>query len=264
MHAVCNTHLTARENAPLLSAAQGLRQEMALLDDISSGRALSGVRIWRCEQAIVVPRRLMHKPNFERACARMDAKGWPVIVRETGGDLTPQAPGLINVTLAFRQRRAPGAIHDSYQRLCQPLISCLKALGIDAYCASVDGAFCNGDYNLVVGGRKLAGTAQRWRKMAAGTDADEFAVLAHAVILCQENLSTLWQMGNAFYRSCDMPAFIDPALHVSLAELMPEVGSPGRLHAPGDSLMDLCLQQISEAMQGALTSPPSTRSIAST
>lgn len=225
----------------ILNPMEGLRQELALLERVVQGQQDSGLFLWRCEQSLVVPRSLGRRPAFDHACAALQAQGWPVVVRDTGGDLTPQAPGLINVAIAFRQRREPGAIHASYQRLCQPLIECLKDLGIEAYCASVEGAFCNGDYNLVVAGRKLAGTAQRWRKMAShtGAAADEFAVLAHAVILCDENLPALWQAGNRFYGACDMVDRIDPALHVSLAELLP---------GNTDGLIQQSLQRISNCL----------------
>lgn len=226
----------------ILSPLEGLGKELALLESVVQGERPSGTLLWRCEQALVVPRRLSHRPAFAQASETLEAEGWPVVVRDTGGDLTPQAPGLINVALAFRQRRTPGAIRDSYLRLCQPLIDCLQDAGIDAYCASVQGAFCDGDYNLVVDGRKLAGTAQRWRKMAShtGAAADEFAVLVHAVILCDENLAPLWQAGNRFYAECGMTERIDPALHLSLAELLP--ASPYPLIAHSLHRFGACLQ----------------------
>jgi hypothetical protein len=228
--------------SPALHPEEGLKQELALLERVVQGQQNSGVFLWRCEPCLVVPRSLCRKPGFDQASVAMQAQGWPVVVRDTGGDLTPQAPGLINIAIAFRQRRTPGAIRDSYLRLCQPLIESLAGLGIEAYCASVQGAFCNGDYNLVVEGRKLAGTAQRWRKVAShtGAAADEFAVLAHAVILCDENLAALWTAGNNFYQACDMPDRIDPALHVSLAELLP--GST-------EGLIQQSLQRFSACLQ---------------
>ncbi|NVK39787.1 MAG: lipoate--protein ligase family protein [Oceanospirillaceae bacterium] len=229
----------------ILDPHEGLRREMALLQSVVDGGREAGVLLWRCAPSIVVPRRLTHKPGYNRACKAMGGRGWPVIVRDTGGDLTPQSPGLINVALAFRQRRAEGGIRDSYLKLCNPLIDCLRGLGIETYCASVEGAFCDGDYNLVVDGRKLAGTAQRWRKLSPATGAadDMFAVLAHAVILVDEDLDTLWRVGNAFYRHCGLEARIDERLHVSLAELVPEADSP---------LLDSTLQLFRQCLEQQL------------
>lgn len=135
------------------------------------------------------------------------------------------------MALAFRSRRSKSAIHDSYQTLCRPLIEHLATLGVSARCASVPGAFCDGDYNLVVDGRKLAGTAQRWRRMqpGAGIHEAEFGVLAHAVLLCDEPLQPLWQAANSFYQYCGLPPHVEPQRHVSLAELLPT--PPGALVA---------------------------------
>lgn len=205
----------------VLHPAEGLSREMALLSAVANGSMSAGFLIWRCQQSLVVPRSVARKPQFAFAASRMEADGWPVQLRDTGGDLTPQSPGLINVALAFSRQRAPGAIRDSYQTLCRPLIDYLRACGIAAHCASVDGAFCDGDYNLVVDGRKLAGTAQRWRRMSNG-GADEFAVLAHVVLLCDEPMERLCQAGNRFYQRCALPSHIDDSCHITLAELLPE------------------------------------------
>ncbi|MBY4675022.1 lipoate--protein ligase family protein [Marinobacterium arenosum] len=224
MHALTIEPPTTVTELPLLNAEEGLRREIALLDAVANGEQPAGFLIWRCRQALVVPRSLARKPNFAAVGERLAAQGWPLVLRQTGGDLTPQAPGLINVALVFRQRRCEGAIRDSYLRLCQPLIDALQSLGVQAYCASVQGAFCDGDYNLVVDGRKLAGTAQRWRRLRTASGADEHAVLAQAVILADESLARLWQVGNQFYRLCEMPQRIDAGRHTSLAELLPVAG----------------------------------------
>lgn len=196
---------------------------MALLSAVSRGDIRAGFLIWRCSKSLVVPQRLTRRPQFAMASARMALDGWPVQVRATGGDLTPQSPGLINVALAFRSKRHKGAIEDSYMTLCHPLIGYLAELGITAECASVNGAFCDGDYNLVVEGRKLAGTAQRWRQLDPGISesSNEFAVLSHAVVLCEAELDWLWQAGNTFYHQCGMEASIQGDRHVALSELLP-------------------------------------------
>lgn len=208
----------------IISPAEGLAREMELLSAVSRGEIQAGFLIWRCSRSLVVPQRLTRRPQYAMAAGRMIMDGWPVQVRATGGDLTPQSPGLINVALAFRSKRHKSAINDSYMTLCQPLIDHLADQGIESSCSSVDGAFCDGDYNLVVEGRKLAGTAQRWRQLEPGISekGDEFAVLSHAVILCEEELDWLWQAGNSFYHHCGIDPFIQADRHISLAELLPQ------------------------------------------
>ncbi|MEH6649894.1 MAG: lipoate--protein ligase family protein [Motiliproteus sp.] len=207
----------------LLSPQEGLQQELELLDLVANNCLEYGFRIWRCRRAMVVPTSVSRNLGFELASRVLAEKGWPVIIRKTGGDLVPQSPGLLNVSLVFRQRRRKGSIDASYQALCRPLIAAFKSLGIDAYCASVPGAFCDGDYNLVVDGQKLAGTAQRWRRITASDDGDgDFAVLVHAVILCRDELPELWGITNDFYRHCSIDRYIEYTKHVSVSELLSE------------------------------------------
>jgi len=226
----------------LLSPQEGLRQELELLDRVASNRLQQGCRIWRCERALVVPTSVSRNPGFGRAAQALGERGWPVIVRKTGGDLVPQSPGLLNVSLAFRQRRHKGSIDATYQALCRPLIAAFSSLGIDAYCASVPGAFCDGDYNLVVDGQKLAGTAQRWRRIPS-SDAGDFAVLVHAVILCRDELPELWRITNDFYRHCGIARYIEYTKHVSVSALLSE-SKPSSDHGLIAHLAELISEQI--------------------
>lgn len=238
MYALTSTHTV---NVPVYSAEEGLGREMDLLDAVASGKRQAGFMLWRCQRSLVVPRNLANRPRFASACDRMNERGWPVVVRQTGGDLTPQSPGLLNVAMVFRQQRHTGAIHDSYQQLCAPLIRALDTLGIQAYCNSVQGAFCDGDYNLVVDGKKLAGTAQRWRHLRneVPSRTSDHAVLAQAVILVDEKLTRLWHIGNEFYRACDIDYRIEPQRHIALSEL---------LHNSHGAL----IEQVSDCIQDTL------------
>ncbi|MBR9882705.1 MAG: hypothetical protein GYB21_03225, partial [Oceanospirillales bacterium] len=77
----------------VLPPAEGLAREMALLSSVSSGERRAGFLIWRCSRSLVVPQRLTRRPQYAMAAGRMILDGWPVQVRSTGGDLTPQSPG---------------------------------------------------------------------------------------------------------------------------------------------------------------------------
>ncbi|WP_010322071.1 lipoate--protein ligase family protein [Marinobacterium stanieri] len=227
----------------VLTPAQGLAQEMSLLSAVASGERQEGFLAWRCQQALIVPRRLAHKAEFHLAANRMKVEGWPVHIRSTGGDLTPQAPGLINIAIAYRCKREPGAIEASYRALCDPLIEYLKQQGIQASCGAVAGAFCDGDYNITVAGKKLAGTAQRWRRIT-GLQQGDFAVLAHAVVLCDEPMQRLWNAGNRFYQYCGMEPYIRPECHISMAELLPGEHAAERRFAEIENAYSTCFSRF--------------------
>ncbi len=75
----------------------------------------------------------------------------------------------------------------------------LARFGVASHARAVNGSFCDGRYNLACGegeaARKIVGTAQYWRPLAAGRG---HVVLAHAVILIDADLTAAHQAANAF------------------------------------------------------------------
>ncbi|EOQ81598.1 hypothetical protein K652_06408 [Pseudomonas aeruginosa VRFPA02] len=107
--------------------------------------------------------------GFAPASAAVAERGWPVLLRDTGGEPVPQSPGVLNIALSYAL--GPGdneqtRIETAYLRLCQPICDWLRERGLDAGVGAVAGSFCDGRYNVTLDGRKLAGTAQRWRRCA--------------------------------------------------------------------------------------------------
>ena len=203
--------ITQRGVAALLPAA-GLAAELALLARIARGDAPWGILTWRpTARALVVPRSLARRASFTGAAAASMLRGWPVLVRESGGGIVPLTAGVLVVALAYASSEVK--IEEAYRRLCEPLAAAIGEHGVAVTLGAVPGAFCDGAYNLVAAGRKLAGTAQRWR---AG------AVLAHAVILVDPELPAAIGAVDAFAGEVGVEA---AALdrHVALAELVPGV-----------------------------------------
>jgi len=185
---------------------------MALLAAVAAGRAGPSALLWRAgARALVLPERFARTPPFASAADESARAGWPVFTRKTGGGITPQGPGVLNLALAFRAD--PGrsrAIRASYGVICDPLIEALAGLGIAAAAAPVAGSFCDGDHNLAVGGRKLVGTAQRWRGETC---------LAHALILSDMALTPAVAAVQRLSDALGHGARFDPALHCRLADL---------------------------------------------
>jgi len=227
---------------------EGLAIEQRLLEQVASGQSRFGYAIWRCDQALVVPRSATHKPGFELASRYCESQGWPVVVRSTGGEMTPQTSGFINLSMVVRSNGTKAGIRESYALICQPLIQWLEAMGIHAYCSHVDGAFCDGDFNLVVNGKKIAGTAQRRKRLKVPTSMsqeEDTAILLHAVILCDEGLERIWKISNEFYKACQLPPFIIGDRHICMSDLTEQHGEPFIRKAMSD--LDKVVQQhISE------------------
>ncbi|WP_295557802.1 hypothetical protein [uncultured Hyphomicrobium sp.] len=212
--------LETASHDPLLDFNTAQTLERQLLDAAAARGAGCDWAVWRTHQSLVVPSQTANAANFYVASLDMSLRGWPVYVRDTGGDVTPQSPGVINASAAFVVPRTTDlSIRATYQRFCAPLLEFLGAHGIDAYLSSVPGAFCDGAFNIVVDGLKLAGTAQRWRLVQLRDGRPGVAVLAHAAILADPDIEFSISATNRFYRLCGEEREVDPARHTSLATL---------------------------------------------
>ncbi|MEM9709342.1 MAG: protein ligase [Pseudomonadota bacterium] len=162
-----------------LPASEALAREVELLEAMSKAPGPAQLWFWETDQALVAPWKFRTMPAFGTAKARLEGDGWPIHLRATGGDVTPQGPGVVNVTHVYATE--PGAafsIAEAYGALTRPIVA---ALGPGAGVGWQPGAFCDGAYNVSLNGRKFAGTAMRFRPLKS--DKTRHAVLAHALML---------------------------------------------------------------------------------
>ncbi len=186
-----------------------------LLDMVGSGKTGPCLYINSTPRCLVATVRESRMSNFEAAQQVLAAQGWPVVVRCTGGSCVPQGPGVIN--LAVIHPKVKGwHLEDGYQLLCALLRELLADYGLDATTGEVPGSFCDGSYNLQVGGQKLVGTAQRW----AGGSRDSAAVLAHACLLVDLDLVEATEKINTLYSLCDNPQQFLPHACTSLRDCL--------------------------------------------
>lgn len=163
------------------TAPEGLAAEMDLLGAVAAGSCGAAAFLWAARTPwLVLPERFSRTETYPKAAEACALAGWPVATRRTGGGITPQGPGVLNLALAFRVDPSKSrSIRESYAAICDPLVEGLGALGITSRAQPVAGSFCDGDYNLAVAGRKIVGTAQRWRANTC---------LCHALILTEIDL----------------------------------------------------------------------------
>ncbi len=210
-------------SCPKAAASGGFPTDHVASRAVTSGRALyneHGIVLWQTPQALIVPSGMPRIDGFEAASRASAAAGWPVFERDTGGDLTPQFDGILNLSMAFAVGEGERNIAAAYGRLIAPVLAFLReGLGVDAYASSVRGAFCDGAHNIVIDGRKLAGTAQRWRLMPEREgEANVTRVLGHIAIVCGGNLHGALDAVNAFYASCGIDRRVVRDAHITLQE----------------------------------------------
>lgn len=170
--------------------ADGVSHEAGWLAG-SAALGQPSAHLWTAPVGIVVPRRYTARPGWAAVAA--DARHGEVQVRASGGGLVPQGPGVWNLSLAWP---APGTVPTGteaiYQGLCAALAAALARLGVACSPQAVTGSFCDGRYNLAAQGRKLAGTAQAWRRVQGVP-----MVLTHAVLVVDADPVALTIRANA-------------------------------------------------------------------
>lgn len=181
------------------------------------------VGVWEPPCSLVVPASYQRYERFEALGARFAAAGWPVAVRRSGGGLVPQGPGVLNLSLAWPTAAELGTVMESvYLRLGAVLQQAVAPWGRRAGLQPVEGSFCDGRFNLAIAGRKIAGTAQGWRRLADGRS----LVLAHACLLVAADLPGLVDQANRFeahlgsdrqYRLDTLDNLLPPAVQADAA-----------------------------------------------
>jgi len=196
--------------------AVGLHGESALLAFAASGRAVA--HLWEAPLGLVAPSSYRRYARLAQIQADFARRGVAVELRPSGGGVVPQGPGNLNMSLAFPVSQPIGSLSDAiYQHLCAILQAALAGLGIRAEARAVAGSFCDGRYNLAVGGRKIAGTAQYWRRR----EANGHAVLAHAVLLVDADPAAATGLANAFEAALGSGRTYDPDAVTSVALSLP-------------------------------------------
>lgn len=224
------------------TAADGIAREATLLQE-----AKPSLLVWRAdENALVVPRALARRAGFADAATNAHAAGWAMTTRGSGGGIVPQGPGTLN--LAMVVPCPPGfSTEDGYQLICGALTESLTRFDITSDTGARHGVFCDGDWNILVGGRKLAGTAQRW----SGSSHSRVALI-HAMILMDTPDPGLWPVMQQLHEIALPQAPIPQAqAHVALHGLMPETMAtssfPGALIRAAEDRLTTVTRQKREA-----------------
>jgi lipoate-protein ligase A len=215
----------------------GLKAEQDLLASVCAGDADYGLLFWRpSDHALVMPRRLSRLEGFTEASETLADLGWPVLLRESGGEPVPQSPATVNVAVVYVQPQSDldrDRIENAYMRLCQPMLDVLTDLGGTASLGEVDGAFCDGRFNVNLDDRKTVGTAQRWRQSQGGRRP---VVLAHGAMLLDNERVDMVNAVNRFNQMCELEQRCRAQSHIALHELF---AAPDFLDRLGERYADM-------------------------
>lgn len=210
---------------PADPTAQGARYDEFLI--AAAAREGPSACIWEAAPSLVVPRTYQRFEHFAAVNEHFANAGWPVIVRHSGGGIVPQGPGIANISLAYAVQGKPLNHSDrAYRLLCDIISRALRPFGIAAHPQAVEGSFCDGRYNLAVGtgaqARKIAGTAQLWRRRPGSTDPDSQIVLAHALLLVDVDTDAVTAIANRYEAALGSDKRYDSRRVTSIRQVLAE------------------------------------------
>ncbi len=195
-----------------------LKQDDDNLFSLRAGHAVPNLRLWIATPSVIVSKRESELPHFEMAASTLQARGWPIFIRSTGGTICPLGPGVLNLSYVNRFKFTDRFSADaSYSWFCSKLLQSISDFGAVGKIGSVPDCYCDGRYNIVVSGKKLIGTSQRCVPMSK--DYKDVALLMHATILVSANKQRLCNVVNSFNALTEQEAVVSENALINLIEI---------------------------------------------
>ncbi|UHA76002.1 lipoate--protein ligase family protein [Paenibacillus sp. 481] len=118
--------------------------------------------LWRHPRAFSMGLRDSRLPLAAQAQQWLEAQGYSTAIRNSGGAAVPLDLGVVNVSLILPKTGQEDVhFHSDFERMYRLIQLALHASGGKVDKGEIEGAYCPGDYDLSVGGRKFCGIAQR-------------------------------------------------------------------------------------------------------
>ncbi|HJV47387.1 MAG TPA: biotin--protein ligase [Bacillota bacterium] len=127
---------------------------------VGEGKRSPLVHIWRHEKAFVLGLRDRKLPNAQKAMDWLSELGYSVTVRNSGGAAVPLDSSVLNLSVILPNPAQKIDFHHDFELMYEIIRKSLSSYGV-VNKGEVTGAYCPGDFDLSIGGKKFCGIAQR-------------------------------------------------------------------------------------------------------
>lgn len=208
--------ISAEAAVEVCSGQQAIDDDDALLEKVAAlPTGSSCLRIWENRNCLVTTRAIARRENFAEAAESSTRSGWPVYVRSSGGSTVIHRPGVLNISLAVSGGTHRVQPNESYAELTALLQTAFRKLQVEAFTGSIAGAYCDGNYNLCLNGRKIAGTASRIVRRQNQT-----AYICHASIAIYGSPERDIELISKFERGVCLNDVYATSSHTTLANIL--------------------------------------------
>ncbi|NGZ77465.1 lipoate--protein ligase family protein [Saccharibacillus sp. VR-M41] len=119
------------------------------------------MHIWRHPYALTIGMRDRRLPRAPQAMDKLRREGCSVAVRVSGGAAVPLDEGVVNVSIILPNPGRKLELHGDFERMVSLIAGAASPWTSESRAGEIEGAFCPGDYDVSVNGRKFCGIAQR-------------------------------------------------------------------------------------------------------
>ncbi|WP_209703653.1 lipoate--protein ligase family protein [Cohnella lubricantis] len=131
--------------------------------------------LWRHPSALILGSRDSRLPGAAAAAQQLEADGYDVVVRHSGGAAVPLDTGVLNVSLILPKTSSSlSDFREDFEKMYTLIREALAGTGRRVDKGEIAGAYCPGDYDLSIDGLKFCGIAQR--RQARATIVQAFIV----------------------------------------------------------------------------------------
>lgn len=119
------------------------------------------VHIWRHNRAFIVGLRDRKLPYALEAMQGLEERGFFVTVRHSGGAAVPLDLGVVNISFILPSLQGKIDFRQDFELMYLAIRESLKQVTSFVNKGEIYGAYCPGDFDLSIAGKKFCGIAQR-------------------------------------------------------------------------------------------------------
>jgi len=119
------------------------------------------IHIWRHQRAFVMGLRDRKLPHSLETMGWLESQAFNVTVRNSGGAAVPLDPGVVNISVIMPNPQGRMDFSQDFELMYQLIRGSLKGVSSKVEKGEIIGAYCPGDFDLSINGKKFCGIAQR-------------------------------------------------------------------------------------------------------
>ena len=183
--------------------------DQAIAEHVGSGDVPPTVRLWQPGRCLALGRFDTKLPRFREAVGHMKSQGHLTLHRLSGGKAVWQDAGYLNFSVMAPREQM--GVPEAYKKFSEGFMAGLDELGLQSAFKHVEGAFCDGPYDLAIGERKLVGTAQVQKRSY---------MIVHGTAMVDCEIEAMVRIVGEFYERAGEPMDLRADTMITLREAL--------------------------------------------